>query len=186
MDKVYRVAVVIAGVVDNIIVAKQGYQHPNKDAVLIVLQVQQDDGEGEVIFNGTLPGPGYLWDGADFVKPSLSRDELKRVCKSYRKSALKVGVTLFGKRFGQDDLRPLRDLDAYFQINANATVDFKTGEGFVTLTDRQALKAIAAISAYVQRCFTREKEIIELIDSGTITTEEEIKSAFEDADQKNE
>lgn len=61
---------------------------------------------------------------------------------------------------------------AAFQAGVLKTTNWKTAEGFVTLTAAEFMTVAATVLTYIDQCFAREKELLAAI--GTAATEEEL------------
>ena len=101
-----------------------------------------------------------------------------------RKQKEAGGFDLAGMRIETDPESRAVLTAAYVQ--ARQSPDFnisnwKIADGvYVTLSNEAIIAAGDAVTAYVQACFDRNREIDELILSGAITTHEQIVAAFED------
>lgn len=111
---------------------------------------------------------------ADAPAPSL--DSMKasgRVRLAERRWQVEVGgIEVGGSRIATDreSQAMMTGAVAYCGMDPQASIRWKTADGFVTI-DGAALQVIAiAVGRHVQACFAREAELSELIDSATDAT----------------
>jgi hypothetical protein len=69
------------------------------------------------------------------------------------------GVVANGVQINTDRIARSQLLSAYFGLGENATVDWKTGSGWITFDKASMLNAITVIEAHVQQAFADEKAI---------------------------
>ncbi|MDR3473316.1 MAG: DUF4376 domain-containing protein [Devosia sp.] len=106
---------------------------------------------------------------APYVAPSV---DLKTVAADKRWQVETGGITVSGAAIPTDRASQamITGAVAFAQLNSDASIDFKAGGGFVTLTAAQMIAVGQAVGAHVQACFAAEKAIDADIDAGTITT----------------
>ncbi|WP_337267049.1 DUF4376 domain-containing protein [Oryzifoliimicrobium ureilyticus] len=90
------------------------------------------------------------------------------------------GITLQGMRIETDrqSQSMITGAFAYAKEDPDLTVEFKTKDGFVSLTSAQLTAIGAAVAQHVQASFAKEKEVYDAIKAGTITTTAEIDAAM--------
>ena len=65
------------------------------------------------------------------------------------------------------------------QVNPNFTTNWKQADGtFVLLSADQIVKMNESVTAYVSSCYATEKDCIDQIDAGTITSNDQIDAIF--------
>jgi hypothetical protein len=135
-------------------------------------------GAGRVQVAGAWNAP--LIRTADGWRVEQLADKLRAYAAAARYRREAGGVTIGGAEIRTD--RESQGLIAgallRAQINAEATFQFKTATGFVTLSGAQMQAIAVAVGEHVQACFAKEAEVLAAIDAGTITTVAEIDQRF--------
>ena len=129
---------------------------------------------------------GWLRHESGFVPPpdpEIDPEEIKATLKSYaaakRYDVETGGLVVNAMSIATDRQSQAMISGAYNLVTATPqSVQFKTGTGFVTLTPEDVTTIALAVGQHVQACFAKEAEVVEAIDSGTITTSGEIDAAF--------
>lgn len=115
---------------------------------------------------------GCFWRGDRWVIESAtdSRDMLQ-VIAARRYEAEVGGITLNGIHVATDDRSKLLISGAALEavIDPDYTMQWKAGEGFVSLTGAQVIGLARAVRAHVQACFDREGALVAELESGTLT-----------------
>jgi hypothetical protein len=96
------------------------------------------------------------------------QDSVRAQIKARRDLALASGTVVGGMSIATDDVSQSRITGAALAVTLDpkATIQWKTGEGFVIL-DAAAVIAIAqAVRAHVQACFDHEAALLALLDAG--------------------
>ena len=69
---------------------------------------------------------------------------------------------------------------SYYTNVLKGTITYKAINGFFVMAERDMEKIHTAIQTHIQACFAKEKEVVDQIAAGIITTEEQIQAAFVD------
>jgi len=87
--------------------------------------------------------------------------------KARRNAALVTGTTVAGMSIATDDTSQSRITGAALAvtIDPEATVQWKTGAGFVTLDAAQVIAVAQAVRAHVQACFDREAALLAALEA---------------------
>lgn len=118
--------------------------------------------------------PVYVYNLAD-----LSIAELKEYASARKRSAETGGMTISGMSIATDRESQGMISGAYLAVQRDPQriIQWKTESGFVPI-DAATMTAIAdAVANHVQDFFAKEAEVCTLIDSGEITTFEQIEAA---------
>lgn len=88
--------------------------------------------------------------------------------KARRDVAIASGIAVGGVTVATDDKSQSRIMGAAVaaMLDSDYTVQWKTENGFVTLTAPQVIGLATAIRAHVQACFDREAELLAALDAG--------------------
>lgn len=126
---------------------------------------------------------GMVRSGVDFrlpAVPELSARDLLAYAADKRWRVETGGVLIEG-------IPVLTDRESQSMISGafslakdqpDATIKFKGADGFVTLTSGQMIAIGRAVGSHVQACFAKEADVFLDIQSGVITTREQIDAAF--------
>jgi hypothetical protein len=125
---------------------------------------------------------GYVYDGKSFsapVAPTVTTDDLTAYAAAKRFAVETGGIAVDGSHIATDRASQSLITGAYNYVkeNPDATVNFKTPNGFVQLTASQMVVIANAVAAHVQACFAAEGTVDAAINAGTITTTAEIDAA---------
>lgn len=107
---------------------------------------------------------------------AMKRLHLKEHAAQVRWHKQQAGITLNGMKIKTDDesLAKIHQVFSILEKEWVPSVVFKTGNGFVEL-DLAGITAVSqAAMTHIQSCFVKEKEIIEAIEAGTVTTTSQI------------
>jgi len=102
------------------------------------------------------------WDGAEWRRPPVTREEALSALKARRDEAMCAGIEVNGVPVQTDDLSQQRLTAAALaaQLDPESTVRWKTAGGaFVVLSAAQIVAIALAVRSHVQRCFDREAEL---------------------------
>jgi len=113
-----------------------------------------------------------------------SRETLLTWAAAERQKKVVAGFDLNGMRIETDTDSQRVLTSAYVMAKANSDFkinNWKIADGvYVALSNEAIIAAGDSVTAYVQSCFDKNKEIDELVLSGEITTREQIIAAFEE------
>lgn len=137
------------------------------------------------------PDPRYFYSSEDPQNPGswisvpVPAEQLKVQLKDYaankRWQVENGGIIVQGMNVPTDDIaqrkiselrRRVRDSEVPVPFN------FKASNGWVSLNQAQIIALDKAVAAHVQVCYSQEYTVITMIDSGQITTYEQIDTAF--------
>jgi hypothetical protein len=180
MSKVYKVALVVNGVVTNVINAGADFQ-PDIDCTMVFL-AEVEDGKPDVILHeGTIPGPGYLWDGKDFTPQDLPKWRLLKIAKHCRQAQGRDGgLTFSGKvvEVSLETVNTLKELQETLTVGVPAPVSFKVQDGFLELDSKTLVALLFKVRVRLQELFTLERRAQELINLGKVTKAHEVEALF--------
>lgn len=119
-------------------------------------------------FDGT--AAGCFWRGDSWaIEAATDSRDMPQVIAARRYEAEISGITLNDIEVATDDRSKLlingAALEAVF--DPDYTMQWKAGEGFVSLTGAQVIGIARAVRAHVQACFDREAELLEAVANGT-------------------
>jgi hypothetical protein len=118
-----------------------------------------------------------------FEYPAPSKESLKKTLKDYRLSVEEGGFQLGEMFIESDEKSERRIIGAWAKAKADSTyevTDWKVGENFITLNAASLILIGDALDTHFQKCFKIENQVIDLIDNGTLTTEEEVTNKFDE------
>lgn len=135
------------------------------------------------------PSAGVFWFGDTLAAAVLAafndqaaglKTRLKGHAAGVRYDKEIAGVEVNGNAYPSDRASQAKFTAAAVmsQINPQASFNWKTDAGFVTLKAADMIAIAGAVGAYVQRCFDKESTVMAAIDAGTMTTTAEIDAAF--------
>lgn len=147
-----------------------------------VVQIQSNEQDGFIkvhddIVCGMVHDGGKSYAKGSFSVPVQPIDfdvELKAI----RRAKENGGVDVNGSTI-QTDSESRANLLGASQLGND--VDWKTDNGFVTLTSEQIQAVAVAVGQHVQKCFSAEKSVHEVHENTPLTTVEEIQNAFDEA-----
>lgn len=117
-----------------------------------------------------------VWPGGN-VEPAWQAMELRQYAAEVRWRKTQGGLTLpNGVRIDTSDASQDKITQTLLILERGwqETIGFKAATGFVTL-DLAAMTGIAqAVAAHVQACFAAEKECLDAIAAGTVTTRADV------------
>lgn len=128
--------------------------------------------------------PSWLFNGTSFAQPALNaytKGQLAGYNADARWRAETAGAVCAGVPLRTDRLsQSQRDATyTYFALVPGATVQWKLPDGtFMTLDQATLDDQMKDTAGYVQDCFTCEKQTLDGITAGTITTLAQIDAAF--------
>lgn len=112
------------------------------------------------------PSTSHYWHGDDWIlNTEAKKQSLLNELSSARRIAEFAGITINNIAVPTDRESQAMLTAAYILLKdeIQQAIDYKTSSGFVQL-DLQAITAISqAVSLHVQACFTREKQLIDVI-----------------------
>lgn len=123
---------------------------------------------------------GGTWDGEQFTSPIEEPVDLPAYAASKRFEVETGGISFGGSTIATDreSQAMISGAFAYVQQSPEATIQWKSENGFVEL-DAASMTAIAlAVGAHVQACFAKEAEVAAAIEAETITDTAGIDAAF--------
>ena len=105
------------------------------------------------------------------VEPATDSRDMPQVIAERRYQAEVGGITLNGISISTDDRSKLLINGAALEavIDPEYTMQWKAGDGFVSLTGAQVIGIASAVRAHVQACFDRESELLTELENGTLT-----------------
>ena len=125
---------------------------------------------------------GEVWINSAWT-PSL--DCLKSILATYRWEVETAGIVYGGLPIRTDDRSKLLIEGAYAKAldeNDPAILKkFKGPAGFVTIDNATLIAVSLEVATHVQKCFEAEADIDGQIDALTVTTDQEVKDAFDTA-----
>ena len=129
------------------------------------------------------PAQGWTYDGKTFTAPAAPAPvpvDLKAYAASARYAKETAGITVNGAPIATDRDSQALITGAYSYVLAkpDATINFKSASGFVTLTADQIQAIALAVGAHVQACFAAEAQIDADIQSGKVTTTAQVDAAI--------
>jgi hypothetical protein len=98
--------------------------------------------------------------------------------KTYRRTKENGGLTVSGVTIQTDTETRASLLGA---VQLNTSIDWKTPNGFVTLTAQQISAIATAVGQHVQKCFTAEKTVSEAHEQTPYESIQAIETAFDNA-----
>lgn len=158
------------------------YKMPHDDAASVVAQINEADRFRLYYETDALFAPDDLDTEVALAignLPAARREALKRYAAAKRYAVETGGVAIDGKTFPSD-----RDSQGKFtsaavmaQLNPDGSFNWKTGDGFVSLSAAQLIGVAKSVGAHVQACFDLEDVIGGSIESGAITSTDQIDAA---------
>lgn len=127
-------------------------------------------GLGDPTLEGLTPAPAAL-------TVEETRARLVALAGRKRRQAEEGGTTVEGGRFETDRTTQQMLTSAVLaaQVVGGPTVfQWKTADGFVSLTADQVRAIALAVSQHVQACFAAEAELVAAIGAGIVTTEDAV------------
>ena len=131
--------------------------------------------------NMTIPEGHRFWDEyqawldeGNSPEPVGEAIEPKKLIADYRWAHMLKGTLFNGTLLATDDVAQTRVNGAAISamLDENYTLDWKGTDGeWVTLNAQQVLAVAIAIRNYVQGCYNREKELADMVDAGTYTSD---------------
>lgn len=115
---------------------------------------------------------GCFWRGNRWViEAATDSRDMPQVIAARRYEAEIGGITLNGIEVATDDRSKLLINGAALEavIDPDYTMQWKTGDGFVSLTGAQVIGIARAVRAHVQACFDRECALVAELEAGTLT-----------------
>jgi hypothetical protein len=111
--------------------------------------------------------------------PAARRDALKRYAAAKRYAVEVGGVAVSGVSYPSDRETQSKFTSAAVMatINPSASFEWKTADGFKSLSGAELLTVASAVGAHVQACFAFERFIGGAIDGETVTSREAIDAA---------
>lgn len=98
--------------------------------------------------------------------------------KAYRRAKENGGITVSGVTVQTDTESRASLLGA---VQLNTSIDWKTPNGFVTLTAQQISDIATAVGSHVQKCFSAEKTVTEAHEQTPYESKEAVETAFDNA-----
>lgn len=98
--------------------------------------------------------------------------------KAYRRIKENGGLTISGVTVQTDTESRANILGA---AQLNTSIDWKTPNGFVTLTAQQISDIATAVGSHVQKCFSAEKTVAEAHAQTPYQSKDAIETAFDNA-----
>lgn len=148
--------------------------------------VEVDD-SGPIPFRSTASKPPKLtgaqvarWTGEGWEKMTKAPDpepmpapDWPALIAARRYVAEISGTTIQGMPIdtGRDSQALITGAALQAVIDPEYSVHWKTAGGFVDLTAQQVIGVASAVRAFVQACFNRESELLDLVSAGSITAE---------------
>ena len=133
------------------------------------------DGVVVNVIEGEVPGSvrsdtaniGDLWDGESFSEPIISAtiDERLIELAALRYTKETSGITVNGTEILTDRESQAMISGAYCAclIDPARIINFKGANGWIQLSASEITAIASAVADHVQACFTREKELAELL-----------------------
>lgn len=108
---------------------------------------------------------------------SMSLFDFAASCRwSKQQGPARIGGALV--RTDKDSLDLILGAKQLAEAEPELITHFKAVEGFVDLSADQVIALAIGVGRYIHNCFAIEKEVCDKIESGEITTFEEIEAAF--------
>jgi len=115
-------------------------------------------------------------------EPALTAAQLGAYAKAKRDETEAAGITVNGVAIASDTDSQNRVNNAYngMIVSGVASIPFKSGSGFVTLTLEQVKSIGVALFAHTQACFSAEDRVDDALSATppTITTRAEVDAVF--------
>jgi len=105
-------------------------------------------------------------------------NDMKSYISVYRRQKENGGITVSGVSVKTDTETRASLLGA---VQLKTAIDWKTDNGFVTLTPAQISGIATAVGQHIQKCFSAEKAVTELHAETPYTTLDAIETAFDGA-----
>lgn len=112
----------------------------------------------------------------DSLRPSP--EQITAHISAYRRTKENGGVVIGGVSVSTDTESRSNLLGA---SQLGVSINWKTDNGFVELTNEQVIAIAVGVGQHVQKCFNAEKVVYELHDATPFTTKEAIETEFDDA-----
>lgn len=119
------------------------------------------------------PAPNWTWGGSAWVSPSLIvlKTEKLEALRRRRIEARDSGIVVSGTAIPTDEETRFVLTAARLKTVTDdpfSVPDWKVGNGvFASLTQAQIIAISDAVAAHVQACFTRERQLTDLINAAT-------------------
>lgn len=127
--------------------------------------------EGWVVMQGERPSPDHVAreDGVW----ALPEPDYPAIIADRRWQAEVAGITVNGMAVdtGRDSQALITGAAVSAMLDPDYSVRWKTAAGFVDLNAEQIIGLASTVRAHVQACFDREAELLEALESGTLTPE---------------
>lgn len=112
-------------------------------------------------------------------------DYLSQHLAAYRYEKEVGGISIDGMPIPTDDRTKTLLVGAYndalYENDPNRLRTFKIEGNFATLTNAQVIYIALAIATHVQKCFDAEATVYQMINEGSLITEEDVENAFDEA-----
>ena len=114
---------------------------------------------------------GWLYSDGAFTAPEPIKPDWPTAIAARRYQSEIAGVTVGGIKIETDDRAKILIDGAALAavIDPEYSLRWKTADGFVTLTGAQVIGIARAGRDYVQACFDREADLLDMAEAGTIT-----------------
>ena len=111
---------------------------------------------------------------------SLRRSKLPDFLAKLRRDTVDYGFSFKGKRFYADNASISALTAARIIASGSSTysVNWKTADGFISLSGAEVIEVSNVALAFVQKCFNAESKVLEKIKNGEIILEDKITTAF--------
>ena len=124
---------------------------------------------------------GWIFENGIYSKPVLtqplpSKEELLNHAADKRWRVETGGIMIQGFQFPttRDDRDMITAAISGMPLASLDVIDFKTSQGWIPLTYDQITAYATAFTSHVQACYSKERQIAEMINTGKITSFEEI------------
>jgi len=112
------------------------------------------------------------------INPKPTAEQITKHIAVYRREKENGGITVSGVSVKTDTETRASLLGA---VQLGTAIDWKTNNGFVTLTPAQISGIATAVGQHIQKCFSAEKAVTELHAETPYTTLDAIETAFDGA-----
>lgn len=157
--------------------------YPDNELQALGLYIPQEPVEHDPLDN--------IFDGYEFVNGTVYKkytrevitpEILKDYSGSYRKNYEESGITVNGAGIytNRESQFMISGIFNFCQVNPALVIQYKTIDGFITANSTVMQGIAIAVGTHVQNCFAKESEVSDLIDSGDITTRDEIVAAYQE------
>lgn len=129
-------------------------------------------------------GEQYFCDGTKveitYTYRNPTKEELNQYNANERWKKETSGI-LVGDNFIYTDRQSqsmLTGIVTLMNLNSNTVINFKTSNGFIEANSSIINQISLSVANHIQKCFSTEKDILNDIDSGIITTYDEIENIY--------